>query len=158
MADRRQFLTSASGMLAGLLVSGWGGARAALQNPATVRRRTVTVGGRRIRTVDVHTHVVVPEASALLKGTPLDGRGSAGAGPGSRQVMGAERLPVMDAYGIDVQVLSINPFWYGADRALSTRLIELQNDALAGMCAAQPDRFVRSPPWRCSIRISQLAS
>jgi aminocarboxymuconate-semialdehyde decarboxylase len=102
----------------------------------------VTVGGRRIRTVDVHTHVVVPEASALLKGTPLDGRGSAGAGPGSRQVMGAERLPVMDAYGIDVQVLSINPFWYGADRALSTRLIELQNDALAGMCAAQPDRFV----------------
>jgi aminocarboxymuconate-semialdehyde decarboxylase len=39
-------------------------------------------------------------------------------------------------------VLSINPFWYGADRSLSARLIDLQNDTLAEMCAARPDRFV----------------
>ena len=38
--------------------------------------------------------------------------------------MGPERLRTMDGYGIDIQALSINPFWYGADCALSTKLID----------------------------------
>jgi len=60
----------------------------------------------------------------------------------NNQVMGPERLQIMDGYGIDVQALSINPFWYNADRTLAARLIDLQNDKLAEICAAHPDRFV----------------
>jgi aminocarboxymuconate-semialdehyde decarboxylase len=48
----------------------------------------------------------------------------------------------MDAQGIDVEALSINPFWYKADRDVAAALIKLQNEKLAELCAAQPDRFV----------------
>jgi aminocarboxymuconate-semialdehyde decarboxylase len=48
----------------------------------------------------------------------------------------------MDAQGIDVEALSINPFWYKADRDVAAALIKLQNEKLAEFCAAQPDRFV----------------
>ncbi len=142
MDSRRQFVSGLSGLAAGLLVAGPAAAAAVLQNAAAPRRRPVMVGGRRVKTVDIHAHVVIPEAADLLKGTSLEGRSGAGGGAGAHQVMGPERLLVMDGYGIDVQVLSINPFWYGADRALSSRLIDLQNDKLAEICAARPDRFV----------------
>jgi aminocarboxymuconate-semialdehyde decarboxylase len=56
--------------------------------------------------------------------------------------MSAARLRAMDAQGIDVEVLTINPWWYAADRALAGRIIEVQNDGLARLCTANPDRFV----------------
>lgn len=55
---------------------------------------------------------------------------------------GLERLRVMDQQGIDVEALSINPFWYAADRDLAGRIVQLQNEKLAALCAAHPDRFV----------------
>jgi aminocarboxymuconate-semialdehyde decarboxylase len=48
----------------------------------------------------------------------------------------------MDAQGIDVEALSINPFWYRAERDAAAELIRLQNEALVQFCAASPDRFV----------------
>src|SRR5260221_10481106 len=48
----------------------------------------------------------------------------------------------MDEEGIDIQALSINSFWYSADRDLASRLVNLQNEKLAAMCATHPDRFV----------------
>ena len=48
----------------------------------------------------------------------------------------------MDQQGIDVEALSINPFWYGADRDVAEKLIRMQNESLAEACAAHPDRFV----------------
>src|SRR5262245_17286388 len=48
----------------------------------------------------------------------------------------------MDEQGIDVEALSINPFWYTADRDVARRLIAVQNEKLAEICAAMPDRFV----------------
>jgi aminocarboxymuconate-semialdehyde decarboxylase len=53
-----------------------------------------------------------------------------------------ERLRQMDAQGIDVEVLSINPYWYGAEHDLARHIIKIQNEKLAEMCAVQPDRFV----------------
>ena len=44
----------------------------------------------------------------------------------------------MDQEGIDVEAVSINAFWYSADRDLATRLIDFQNQKLAAMCAANP--------------------
>jgi aminocarboxymuconate-semialdehyde decarboxylase len=39
-------------------------------------------------------------------------------------------------------VLSVNPFWYGAERDLARPLIEVQNEGLAAVCGAHPGRFV----------------
>src|SRR5205823_13404670 len=52
------------------------------------------------------------------------------------------RLRAMDEQGIDVEALSINPYWYKADRDLARQIIKLQNEKLAEACAANPDRFV----------------
>ena len=48
----------------------------------------------------------------------------------------------MDEQGIDVEALSINPYWYEADRDVARELIRIQNEKLAEACAAHPDRFV----------------
>src|SRR5690348_15520082 len=47
----------------------------------------------------------------------------------------------MDAQLIDMEVLSINPFWYKAERDLAGKIVEIQNQKLAELCAAHPDRF-----------------
>jgi aminocarboxymuconate-semialdehyde decarboxylase len=97
-------------------------------------RRTVVVSGRRVKTVDVHAHCAVPAAMALA-GRTLET-------PTLLMSNTADRIRAMDEQGIDVQALSINPYWYTADRDLARELIRIQNEALAEICAAQPDRFV----------------
>lgn len=94
-------------------------------------RRQVVLNGRRIKTVDIHAHCAVPEAMALMGMT---------VSPAILR-MGTERLPQMDAQGIDVEALSINPYWYTAERDLARQLISVQNEKLAEFCAAQ-ERFV----------------
>jgi aminocarboxymuconate-semialdehyde decarboxylase len=104
-------------------------------------RRGVTVGGQAVTTVDVHAHAAVPAALAdIVRGTALENavRGQAA----GNLAMKDDRLRAMDAQRIDVEVLTINTFWYGADRQLSTTLVEAQNAALAEIVAAHPDRFV----------------
>jgi len=53
----------------------------------------------------------------------------------------AERVERMNRDGVDMQVVSINPYWYGAERDLAGRLIDLQNQKLSAMCSVYPDRF-----------------
>jgi len=48
----------------------------------------------------------------------------------------------MDEQGIDVEALSINAYWYKAERDVAQKLIALQNEKLAEFCAAHPERFV----------------
>jgi aminocarboxymuconate-semialdehyde decarboxylase len=99
------------------------------------RRREVAISGKRIKTIDVHAHCSVPEAMALMA-APL---------PGPPQLVLSkvrDRIAAMDAQGIDVEALSINPYWYGADRDPAAELIKLQNEKLAEFCAAIPERFV----------------
>jgi len=98
------------------------------------RRREVVIGGKRVKTVDVHAHCAVPAAMALL-GRKVETEALL-------QSTMPERLAAMDAQGIDVEALSINPYWYGADRDVAQKLIQIQNEALAEICAAAPDRFV----------------
>jgi aminocarboxymuconate-semialdehyde decarboxylase len=54
----------------------------------------------------------------------------------------SERLRAMDEQGIDVEALSINPYWYKADRDVARQLVSIQNEKLAQACAANPERFV----------------
>src|SRR3989441_1759882 len=99
------------------------------------RRRQVMVGGRRAKTIDVHAHCVIPEAYALL-GLKVDDH----RGPGIGEV-GPRRIREMDAQGIDMEALSINPAWYRAERDLVTQVIKIQNERLAEFCGKYPDRF-----------------
>jgi aminocarboxymuconate-semialdehyde decarboxylase len=100
------------------------------------RRREVVVGGRRVKTIDVHAHCVIPEAYALLGLKVQEHRG-----PGIDEV-GPRRIAEMDAQGIDMEALSINPAWYRAERDVVTQVIKIQNERLAEFCGKYPDRFV----------------
>jgi aminocarboxymuconate-semialdehyde decarboxylase len=75
----------------------------------------------------------VPEANALM-GLKVDLQSL---------VISPERIKVMDEQGIDIEALSLNPiFWYKAEPDLAGQVVKLQNEKLAEICAAQPDRFV----------------
>src|SRR5262245_35375849 len=99
---------------------------------AQTQRRQVSVGGRRIKTIDVHAHCIIPEAVAMMKQKP---------NPVYAGSM-AERIKRMDEQGIDMQALSINPTWYALERDMAEKVIQLQNEKLAELCAQHPDRFV----------------
>ena len=98
------------------------------------RRREVVVNGKRVKTVDVHAHSIVPAAAALIN-HPLEA-------PGLLWSNVSDRIAAMDAQGIDVEALSINPYWYRAERDAAAELIKIQNETLVEFCAANPDRFV----------------
>ena len=102
------------------------------QAHAQPQRREVRVAGRRIKTIDVHAHCVIPEAQALMKQQP----------PPDYAKTFAERLKDMDEQGVDMQALSINPTWYALERDLVAKVIDLQNEKLAEICAKTPERFV----------------
>ena len=106
---------------------------------AQPRRREVVVNGKRVKTVDVHAHCQVPEAMTLM-GLKVTGQ------PNFPNVLlmsnAADRLRAMDEQGIDVEALSINQFWYKAEREVAQKVIAIQNEKLAEACAANPDRFV----------------
>ena len=132
MTSRRQFIKGAAGAVAGIAFTGCSVNPAMDQAQPGGRRRQVVVAGRRVKTVDVHAHCVIPEAMALM-GMKF--------APASLN-MAQDRIRVMDAQGIDVEALSINPVWYRLDRDRATQVIKIQNEKLAEVCAAQPDRFV----------------
>jgi aminocarboxymuconate-semialdehyde decarboxylase len=121
--------------LSGLAFVGCGlaAATAAPGTPQPGRRREAVVNGRRVKTVDVHAHCIVPKAAAIIN-HPLEA-------PGLLMDDTSTRIAAMDAQGIDVEVLSINPYWYRAERDAAAELIRVQNETLVEFCAAKPDRF-----------------
>ena len=102
------------------------------------KRRDVVVAGRRVKTVDVHAHCCVPRAMAVVN-HPLEAPGLLM--DDSSNALG-KRIAAMDAQGIDVEALSINPYWYGAKKDAAAELIRIQNESLVEFCAANPERFV----------------
>jgi aminocarboxymuconate-semialdehyde decarboxylase len=128
---RRDLLGRAGGALAGIAFVECELISEARAQPQP-QRREVVVNGRRVRTVDVHAHCAVPEAMALmgLKVAP------------EALVVSQDRIRTMDEQGIDMEALSINPYWYKADRDLAQQIIKMQNEKLVEICAEQPDRFV----------------
>jgi aminocarboxymuconate-semialdehyde decarboxylase len=97
------------------------------------RRREVVVNGRRVKTIDIHAHCIVPDAAALI-GHPLEA-------PGLLMQDTSTRIAAMDAQGIDVEALSINPYWYRVPHDVAAKLIRIQNETLVEFCAANPERF-----------------
>ena len=132
------------GAAAGLAFCSCGLLDAARAQGAPPRRLPVSVGGKRVRTVDTHAHCLFQDAIDLMgadapsvlppvKGVPEHF-------VGDKDVL-ATRLRDMDAMAIDTEVLSINPFWYRKDRETAEKICTLNNQHLAEICAAHPDRF-----------------
>ncbi|MDB5863232.1 MAG: aminocarboxymuconate-semialdehyde decarboxylase [Betaproteobacteria bacterium] len=112
-----------------------GGAAGAAATPAA-RRREVLVKGKRVKTIDVHAHCIVPAGMSAL------GMNAADHHQDGIVLVPQERLRAMDEQGIDVEALSINPFWYKANRDQASEVVRFNNEGLAELCASAPDRFV----------------
>jgi len=137
MSTRRQFLRGA-GAAGGLAFCSCALLHAARAQAPARQRLPVMVNGKRVKTIDVHAHCLFHEAVALMgeRAPRPQTRGSQ-----EMYIAVAQRLQAMDAMAIDMEVLSINPFWYREERDNAAKIVELQNHKLAELTAAHPDRF-----------------
>ena len=139
MTTRRHFLKGGTAAVATGIVFCSCGLLQSAHAQASRQKLPVMVNGKRVKTIDVHSHCLFPEAGKLLGNSasaPLTVRGADEA-----VVVVDTRLAAMDAQAVDMEVLSINPFWYNRDRDLAGQIVKLQNDKLAELCASKPDRF-----------------
>jgi len=104
------------------------------------RSLPVMVKDKRVKTIDVHSHCLFHEAVALM-GDEAPNVFVPVKGAENQYIVVAERLKQMDAMAIDMEVLSINPFWYRKDRDTAAAIVKMQNEKLAELCASQPARF-----------------
>jgi aminocarboxymuconate-semialdehyde decarboxylase len=138
MTTRRNFLKSGAAAAAtGIAFCSCGLLRSAHAQSPGKSKIPVMVGGDRIKTIDVHAHCVIPEAAKLLGPAPA----STVRGAGETVISLDQRLAAMDAQAVDIEVLSINPNWYKADRDLAAQIVAIQNEKLAALCASRPGRF-----------------
>ena len=143
MTNRRRFIAEAASAITGLVFcscSMQDAAQAQAQTPTTRLRYPVMIDGKRVQTIDTHAHcyfqdaidLMGAEASTVLppvKGVP------------EHFIVVEKRLAAMDAQGIDLQVLSINPYWYRKDRATASEICKLNNRRLSELCSLKPDRL-----------------
>ncbi len=105
------------------------------------QRQAVKVGGKAVRTIDVHAHCIFPRA-AEIAGITRD-RINAGV-PGNREspIDSVEaRFAAMDRQKVDMEVLSVNPFWYTQPRDQAAEIVRINNESMAELCGRHPDRF-----------------
>jgi len=107
-------------------------------------RAPTVIRGKRARTIDVHAHcyfqaaldLMGDEAKTVLppvKGVPEHFL--------QVEQQLATRFEAMDRMGIDLQVLSINPFWYKKDRETTETICRIHNNNLAELTARHPKRL-----------------
>ena len=124
-------------------------------------KRSGRPGQPKTNTIDLHAHVHVPVAETLIREHPRWNRVEEMA----RQALGdlsyrynneqAEknlskstdmglRLKDMDRMGVDIQVISPSPaqYYLWAEPDLAFTLVQIQNERIAEICAAYPDRFI----------------
>lgn len=129
--------------------------------PADTRPQQVqSPHGRKSFTVDVHCHILTTEVERLVSGCPEKQADQAAQlrmyGPESiehnrtlfaslmPQLTGIdERLRRMDEMGVDIQLISPSPnqYYYWADVDLAKQIVSVQNEHIASVCAAHPERL-----------------
>jgi predicted TIM-barrel fold metal-dependent hydrolase len=137
VTNRRNFLKGAAAT--GIAFCSCGMLDAARAQPRA-SRLPVKVNGKRVMTVDVHAHCYFHESISLM-GDQADKVLPPVKGVPEHFIVIEQRLKEMDAMAIDMEVLSINPFWYGKDRDTAAQIVKLQNEKLAELCASRPERF-----------------
>ena len=114
--------------------------------------------GRRSATVDIHCHVMTPEAAALTKDVfdptreamlTFSSAITKEVGRKQEETIRAQltsveqRIKDMDRMGIDIQAVSPSPtYYYWAEPELGRECARLINNRIAEVVAARPDRFV----------------
>jgi aminocarboxymuconate-semialdehyde decarboxylase len=110
-------------------------------------------------TVDVHTHLMVPESADLTRPhlRPEDEPRTLYSSPTTKDLNNDfyrlardkytdpdTRLADMDAMGIDIQLVALTPFhyFYWADSDLAPRVAGMQNERIAEVVGHDPTRFV----------------
>src|SRR6266699_949784 len=110
-------------------------------------------------TIDIHCHVLTPQAEEMVKGAGLENWQPRHqfANEHTRQVNREQaernriqfssvekRLADMDRMGIDIQAITPSPAqtYYSADPDLGIATARIINDNLADICAKHPERFV----------------
>jgi predicted TIM-barrel fold metal-dependent hydrolase len=139
MTTRRDFLRGAAAG-SGIVFCGCGMTGKARAQSSPARALPVMVKGKRIKTIDVHAHCHFHEAVNLM-GAEASSVLPQTKGAQEHFIVVEERLKGMDAQAIDMEVLSINPYWYRKDRDTAAKIVEIQNEKLAELCASRPDRF-----------------
>src|SRR5580704_2631724 len=110
-------------------------------------------------TIDIHAHIVVPQAAALapphvdLNRIPL----AYFADPATKEINAQQendvrevmttidrRLTDLDRMGIDIQLVAPAPnqCYYSIDPKIAEAAHRLANDGVAEFCSRKPDRFV----------------
>ncbi len=143
MPGRRQFMARAASATAGLVFCSCGMRRAAaattpLSFPAVPF--PVKIGGSRVKTIDTHAHCYFQDAIDLM-GADAKTVLPPVKGVAEHFIVLETRLAAMDAQGVDMQALSINPFWYGKDRETAAAICNLNNRRFSELCALRPDRL-----------------
>ncbi|HEY6444687.1 MAG TPA: amidohydrolase family protein [Candidatus Acidoferrales bacterium] len=128
--------------------------------PPTETQPTFFQAGPKSLTVDVHCHVLTLEVERLVSSCPENQSEPAA----QLRMYGAEsveynrklfanlvpqltdvneRLRRMDAMGVDIQVISPSPnqYYYWADVDLAKQIVAVQNEHIASVCAAHPERL-----------------
>ena len=110
-------------------------------------------------TIDIHAHVLVPEAGAFVAphldpatiplsrfATPETRALNAKQNADRREVFlrHGPRLAALDAMGIDLQVCAPPPpqCYYTVPLEIAVPATRMVNDGIAAFCAARPDRFI----------------
>lgn len=146
---RRQLLQTGGGVVTGIALTGCntldsararGAADSAVAPTNYSAPGPVMIAGRRVKTIDVHAHCFVAEALAML-GAEADSVLPPVKGVKEHFIVVEQRLAAMDAMRVDMEILSINPFWYRRDRAITERIVRMQNEKMAELCAKAPDRL-----------------
>ncbi|HSF15763.1 MAG TPA: amidohydrolase family protein [Vicinamibacteria bacterium] len=143
MLNRREFLKSAS---SGLIFCRCSMASGARETQSRTSTRIPLIAGRKPLTVDVHGHCFIRDDWPLIRDRP-EARELERimAAPYFPELIGVEnRITEMDRMGIDVQALSlyVGQYHYWAEPALAEKLVRIQNEKLAELCATYPNRLV----------------
>ena len=130
MPNRREFFKTVAGAAAGLYAAN------GLLKAQSPSRLQVTVGGKRVKVVDVHAHWDMPLGD-VVRGTPYEKERSTGAGFD-------DRIPMLDKVGVDVEAISVNDFWWWEikDQGLAKAICDKHNETLAMWNKRYPDRLV----------------
>lgn len=134
--NRREFLSSCAVAIGSYSIGSNASADPSLE--VGENRRHVWVGGKRAEVIDIHAHCVFPGVSKFLNDSPF-----ADVPMNPKQSLGPGRIDEIDDRGIDIQVLSVNRYWwYQASEELAARIVHFHDESLSAWCQKHPDRFV----------------
>ena len=151
MTTRRHFLKMASGA-AGVAFCSCAILESAGAQQQAGQRLPVTVNGKRVKTVDVHAHCLFHEAEKLM-GSDNAAFTATVKGAAQAFITLDERLKAMDAMAVDMEVLSVNPFWYRKERDLAAEIVRVNNEKLPSFAPRSRTASQPLPRWPCSFRI-----